>query len=130
MDRETFLKPQPRKFLTEHIEGFGPVRARVLKESEKIQGYDFWLRQNGEVNQKRLKDARLKIVALCIVHDDKDELLLTDSDIPALREFDTPVVSQLVALAMKCSGMSEDDFEDRLKKKSASSETPSDDSST
>lgn len=121
MDRDTFLKPRDLATYTVEIEGLGTVTARELSNGERIKQYDLWLAPKGETIPMRLAIAREKLITLCLV-DDAGKLLLTEADIPALKQMPSRIVSQLSQLAMKCLGLSEDDIISQLKKTSNSSE--------
>lgn len=116
MDRDAFFRPQELQTFEVEIEGLGKVRARELSNGDRIKQYDLWLAPTGETSKPRLQVAREKMITLCIV-DDSGNLLLTEADIPKLRQMPARVVSQLVQIAMKCLGLSEDDLAEQLKKK-------------
>jgi len=117
MNREQFLKVRESKVVTVDVPDFGPVQMRQLPESVRVREFDLWLRPGDKVNKQRQQDARLKIVALCVVGDN-GQPYLTEDDFPQMRDMPAPVISRLAEVAMSLSGLTDEDIEDKLKKTS------------
>ena len=121
MDREKFFAKRDLEIYTFQVDGLGECRMRQLTESERVNGYDMWLRPDGKFSEKRAKDCRIKTIVLCLLGPD-DKPFLTDADIPKIRnEFPSATISQLAQVAMKCMGLGEDDMLDKVEKKSEGS---------
>lgn len=117
MNREQFLRGRSARVVEVDVPEFGVVKMRELPESVRVKEFDTWLRPGEKVNRQRQMDARLKIIALCVVGDD-NQPYLSDDDFVEMRQMPSAVISRLADVAMNMAGLSDDDIGDKLKKTS------------
>ena len=120
LNREQFLAGRKLKTFEIEVPELGTVKLKELSETERVQKFDLWVRPGDKPSKTRQADSRLKIVTLCVVGDD-DKPFLSDADFPVLRAWPAGAITQIVEVAMKCCGLSDDDIDDKLKKTSSDS---------
>ncbi len=126
LNREQFLQAATGRKYVNVETSVGIIRLQSLTESERVTGIDLWLRPDGELDEDRKKDQRLRIVLLCAV-DDQGERLFTEGDMAELRKIPASVVSQVCEVGMALCGLGGE--EELAGKLNSSEDAPSGNSS-
>lgn len=129
MDRDRFLtactatKP---KIHSVNIPDFGDVSFRELSDYERVSKWDEWISPEGKINRKRVVQGRWQAIVLTACDSDGNSIL-NHSDIETIKGLPSHVVSKMTEVALHCCGLSDDDINEKLKKKLDTSETTTDD---
>jgi hypothetical protein len=132
LNRDLFIKAcsdaaANRKIHDKDIQTLGVVRFRELDDQERVNGWDNWVAPSGKVSKDRLQKGRWKTIVLTVV-DDAGQTILTDADIPSLQALPSHVVSKMAEVAFACCGLSDEDIDEMIKKKSNNSDETTDES--
>lgn len=119
ISREQFLKlgKAERRYKTVPL-GNVEFRIQSLTEKEKARYETDLLAKGGGFNSQKLRDARLRLVILCLVDSD-GERMLAESDLKTLHDMDGGLVSRLVDECRDHCGFDSDDIEDAVKNSSS-----------
>ncbi len=113
--RETFLKPATRRFRDVELPVSGlKVRIRSLMELEKEKYESETMSRRGTIRQDMLKNARRRLVVMCLV-DGNGDVLLQPDDVEALGHLDGVDIGILQDECMVFCGFREGDIEGLVK---------------
>lgn len=131
MNREAFLAAceQATGNLKRHrleIEPFGVVYFQELDDQQRVERWDNWIAPNGKPDKSRIAVSRVYTI-VATVCDESGNQLLKAADIPMLQKLPAAAVSKMAEVAMACCGLSDEDIESKLKKKSDNSGETTDD---
>jgi len=129
MNREAFLaacKVAEQKTRTVDVPGFGAVCFKELNDQERVEKWDNWVAPKGKLDQSRLNQGRWYLITITAV-DENGKTFLTLDDMELLKALPCRVITQMNEAAWACAGLSKDDIDEVLKKKSSSLETITDD---
>ena len=110
---QVFASPVNRRFAIEDADGFGKVRIRSLTAREKTRYDAAAVNSKGGMSTKGLLTANARLIVLCIVDGDGNQLF-TDADIDKLLDKDAGEIERLATTCGKHCGIIEDD-EDTVK---------------
>lgn len=109
--RESILAAPKRRFTTVDIPEWGCFRIRSLTELERSRFEASIRDKKGQVSNSKLLDLKCRLIVLCVVDADGNTIL-TDADIPALREQDSRRTNTLVDAIQEHCGFSDSDVEE------------------
>lgn len=116
--REQFLRPAERRYKDVELPISGlKVRIRSLMELEKEQYESETMNRKGGLRQDMLKNARRRLVVLCL-SDENGSPLLTPNDVDALGKLDGVDIGVLQDECMVFCGFREGDIEGLVKNSS------------
>ena len=113
--RDMLLGKFERRFVTFTVDGL-QLRARNLNEGEKAQFEAGSVTEEGKVNLAAIQSQRRRLIQLCLVDDDGQQLLNHKGDLEALKQLDAAVTTQIFEACRKHCGF---DVEDPAKKNSS-----------
>lgn len=108
--RESILAKKPRAFRDVETPGRGKLRIRSLTERDLQDVQAANTNKNGTLNLEKSKDSRLRAIVASLV-DGEGNLLLTNHDIAALREWDVADVTAVWEGIAALSGTDKDSLE-------------------
>jgi hypothetical protein len=88
----------------------GSVRVRSISGAERDRYEESLIQQRGNSRQMNMRNARAKLVALCVV-DEQGNRLFSDQDVNALGRKNAKPLDRLWDACRKLSGLSDDDVE-------------------
>ena len=97
-----FLKPRKRVVEEVEIDGFGTVRIQELTKSQ-LNGYQKWLRPNGELDNDRFTKRDQALIVLAVVKAD-GEPMFTMEDIDKIGELPGQAMDALAYEIMLLNG--------------------------
>ena len=89
----------------------GTVRVKALSGAERDQFEMSMFEERGKKVQRNLQNMRAKLVSLSIV-DEKGSRVFTDADVKALGNKSAAALDRVFAVAMRLSGVSEQDVDE------------------
>lgn len=109
--RDILLRAPVRRFKLVDIPGWGKFRVRSLTELERSRFEASIRDKNGNVSPTKLIDLKCRLIVLCVVDADGNQLL-TNGDIDQLRQQDSRYTNQLVTEIQSHCGISDEDMGD------------------
>lgn len=109
--RDALLRPLVRRFKVVEIPDWGKFRIRSLTELERSKFEASIRDKKGQVSNSKLVDLKCRMIVLCIVDADGNQLL-TNADIDVLRNQDSKATNALVDAIQSHCGITEGDMED------------------
>ena len=114
IDRDTFLKPIPRRRERVPLPEFGNGHACWVygwTAGERTAWEKEFQKPNGKTDKAKQNEIRERLVVRC-VRDDNGQPLFTNDDLEAIRQQDAAVVERIVNAALTITGVTENDIEE------------------
>ena len=133
MNREDFIAAcerasQNRKTHDIEVPIIGKMRFLELDGEQRLE-WDKYLYVNGKASEERRLKSKFKCVVMSAI-DESGNRFLTDADIAWIMKIPAPLTSERIELAYYCCGLSNDDINSVIKKKSANSDETTDESAS
>ena len=112
LSKRDFLKSRSLRTVDVPVpEWHGVVTVREMSADERDEFDEYVI---GMREESKVKGLRAVVVSICAV-DEHGKRLFTNLDIPDLQKQSATIIGRIADEAMKLSGLSEDDVEERVK---------------